>query len=400
LTGPREGSKLATGTAMDFSFTPEQERFRGDLREFLAEPRVADLCRRLRRSEPGEDADVRQLHRWLGERRWLAVSWPEEYGGLGRSAVEAAILHQELVRHGLPDLVYVVSICYVGGFLLLAGSQGLKRRYLPRLARAEISASTLYSEPGAGSDLSALTTRARLDGSVYRLYGRKVYSQTTELADYGLVAARTAEGRARHEGITLFLVPLRASGVTVRAVPNLSDDRFSDVELAGVEVSPDDIVGPLHGGWPLLNAALSIERTGLEAHLKMRSWLDAVLARAEETGQLDDPVIADRIMALDAQVEAGGLMAWLQIGRVAQGQFDAIGSAMSKWYNTELARPIARLALDVDGLAGALTRRDPSAPAGGHAEARYRECPGLTLSAGTSEIMLYAIASAHLRVHE
>src|SRR5207253_2965504 len=134
--------------------------------------------------------------------------------------------------------------------------------------------------------------------------------------------------------------------------------------------------------------------------LKMRSWLDAVMARAGETGQLEDPSIAERVMALDAQVEAGGLMAWRLVDRLSRGQFDAVGSAMSKWYNTELARGISRLALDVDGLGGTLSRADPDAPAGGGAEAAYRECPGLTLSAGTSEIMLYAIASAHLRVHE
>jgi alkylation response protein AidB-like acyl-CoA dehydrogenase len=185
----------------------------------------------------------------------------------------------------------------------------------------------------------------------------------------------------------------------VRTVPNLSDDPFSDVELDGVEVPADHVIGTLHGGWALLNAALSIERTGLEAHLKMRSWLDAVIARAAETGGLDDPLVADRVMALDARVEAGGLMAWRLIARLAARQFDAIGSAMSKWYSTELARDIARLAIDVEGLPGALSRWDPDAPAGGRPEAAYRESPGLTLSAGTSEIMLYAIAGAHLRVN-
>ncbi|MGQ0825925.1 MAG: acyl-CoA dehydrogenase family protein [Actinomycetota bacterium] len=383
-----------------FSLTDAQREFRDELRQFLADERIRRMSRELARLGPREDADMRPVHRWLGERGWLAVSWPERYGGLGKSAIEAAIVHQELVRHGLPDLVYVVSICYVGDFLLLAGSDALKDRYLPRLARGEISACTLYSEPGVGSDLSSLAARAhRLDGT-HRLYGTKIYSQTTQFANYAMVAARTAEPKgAKHEGITLFWVDLAAPGVTVRPVFNISDDAFSDVVFDGVEVPDDHVVGPLHRGWPLLNAALSIERTGMEAHLKMRSWLDAIVARAREIDDLGDPVLGDRMVALDAQVEAGGVMAWRMVEKQSRREFDEIGSAMSKWYNTELARPIARLALDIEGPTGSLSRWDGRAPSGGRAEAAYREAPGLTLSAGTSEIMLYAIAAGYLRVH-
>jgi alkylation response protein AidB-like acyl-CoA dehydrogenase len=385
---------------MDFAFTPEQAQFRRDLQAFFAEERVQAARERLAHSGPREDVDMRPIHRWLGERGWLAVNWPEQYGGCGKTSLEAAIVQQELVRHGFPDLLYVVNICYIGSFLLLAGSDYLKQTYLPRMARAELCASTLYSEPGVGSDLSALNTRAHFDGQVYRLYGKKIYSQTTQFADYALVAARTADGRNKYEGITLFFVPLKAPGVQVQPVLNLSDDPFSDVVFDGVELSPEHVIPPLHGGWPLLNAALSIERTGLEAHLKMRSWLDLLIARARETGRLSDPCIAEQIIALDTQVEAGGLMAWRMIAKQARAEFDDIGSAMSKWYNTELGRAIVRLGAQIEGLSGLLSRGDPQASLGGRIEAAYRECPGLTLSAGTSEIMLYTIAAAHLKVYQ
>lgn len=385
---------------MDFAFTPEQEQFRRDLQLFFADGRLQTAREELLRLGPREDADMRPIHRRLGERGWLAINWPQQYGGHGKTAIEAAIVHQELVRHGFPDLLYVVNICYVGSFLLLAAGEQLKQTYLPRMARGEICASTLYSEPGVGSDLSALNTQARFDGHTYRLYGKKIYSQTTQFADYGLVAARTAEGRNKYEGITLFFVPLKAPGVQVSPVMNISDDPFSDVVFDGVEVPPEHVIPPLHGGWPLLNAALSIERTGLEAHLKMRSWLDMIIARARETGRLRDPLIADQIIALDAQVEAGGLMAWRMIAKQARGEFDDVGSAMSKWYNTELGRAIVRLGTELEGLNGILSRWDGRAPASGRIEAAYREAPGLTLSAGTSEIMLYSIAAAHLKVYQ
>jgi alkylation response protein AidB-like acyl-CoA dehydrogenase len=369
---------------MSVPLTPEQAGFRDSLREFLAEPRVREVRRRV---AAGETLDIRPVHRWLGERGWLAVGWPREYGGLGRGAVAAAILHRELVRHGLPDLVYVVSICYVGNFLLLAGSDELKRRYLPRLASGELSACTLYSEPDAGSDLAALSCRAEPAAGGYRLHGTKTYSQATEYAQYGLVAARTSiAGRSRPDGITLFWVAMDAPNLRIRSVPTISDHPFSEVTLDGVQVPRDHVVGPPDDAWPLLSAALSIERTGLEAQLKMRHWLDTVISRTAADGRLADPALADRVVRLDTQVEAGGLLAWELVAKQDGNQLSEAETAMSKWYNTELARPISRLALDVDGPAGTVA-------------GYYRESPGLTLSAGTSEIMLYAISAGHLRVH-
>jgi alkylation response protein AidB-like acyl-CoA dehydrogenase len=384
-------------TAVVFAFDADQIAFRNELREFLAEPRVHDARDRLAQRGPFEDGDVRDVHRWLGERGWLAPGWPVEYGGSGRSPIEAAIVHEELVRHGLPDLVYVVTICYVGGFLLLAGNERLRQDYLPRLARGEATACTLYTETTAGSDLGSLATHARRTKSGWAIYGTKVYSQTTHVADYAIVAARTATAEpAGHDGITLFWLPLSSPGVTVRRVVNMSDDVFSDVVLDGVQIPEDHVIGEVGQGWRLLNAALSLERTGLEAHLKMRSWLDAVTARAAATGRLDDPLVTDALVALDSQVVAGGRMAWEIIANHARGRIDDAAAAMSKWYNTELGRPIGRLALDLDGLDGTLSRWDGAAPIAGRMEAALREAPGLTISAGTSEIMLYAVSAGSL----
>lgn len=385
---------------MVFAFSADQVAFRGELCRFLAEPRVDAVRERLARRGPFEDADIRDVHRWLGERGWLAPGWPAEYGGLGRSPVEAAIVHEELVRHGLPDLVYVVTICYVGGFLLLAGNERLRQDHLPLLARGEATACTLYTERAAGSDLGSLATHARRTAAGWSIYGTKVYSQTTHVADYAIVAARTSTAEAAgHDGITLFWVPLASPGVTVRPVRNMSDDVFSDVVLDGVAIPEDHVIGEVGQGWRLLNAALSLERTGLEAHLKMRSWLDAVTDRAAATGRLDDPLVADALVALDTQVMAGGRMAWEIIANHARGRIDDAGAAMSKWYNTELGRPIGRLALDLDGLDATLSRGDGGAPVGGAVEAALREAPGLTISAGTSEIMLYAVSAGSLGMH-
>jgi len=383
---------------MDLSFSAEEDEFRQDLRAFFAEERVQGILRELERCKPRVEAHSQQIYQWLGERGWLAPNWPVEYGGAGKTAVEAAILSEEMARAGVPDTVHVNTVEIVGLFLLLAGTDEQKKRFLPAMARGDMVVSVLYTEPNSGSDLSSLSTRAVFDGDGYLLYGTKIYSLTTQFAQYGLAATRTRGGMSKYDGITLFLVPLRERGVGIRPLWNISDERFNEVVLDGAWVSPDNIVGPLHGAWELINTALSIERTGLDYYVKMRRWLDAIIARAAKTGRLEDPRIGHEIVRLDAQVEAGRLMVWDIISQLQRGELDNVQAAMSKWYNTEVGRHIARLGVDMEGLAGTLSRWDGEAPMGGLLEAAYRECPGLTISAGTSEIMLYVIAAVGLEI--
>ncbi|MER7004171.1 acyl-CoA dehydrogenase family protein [Dactylosporangium sp. NPDC000555] len=408
-------TSTAQPSTMDESdpFTAQRLAFEQDVRALLTGPAGRPLVARAAAEGPARAEALGSLHRLLGARGWLAPGWPREYGGLGLGPVETAIVHRELVRNGVPDLLFVVSVCYVGTCLLLAGNDTVNRHFLPLLAAGDLTSCTLYSEPDTGSDLASLSSRAeRVEGG-YRLHGRKTYSQATEHAGYALVAARLAETgdktydrtddeaggpRPAHAGITLFWVPLRAGGVTVRPEPNLGEAPFSTVVLDGVFVPDDHVIGPPGEAWSLLNTALSIERTGFEAHLKMRHWLDAVGARAAALGVDREPWFAGVAAVLDAQVEAGGHLAWQMIGKQERQELDGASAAIAKWYNTELGRPIARLALDVEAASGAAASPSAETHAGPGADEQYRECPGLTLSAGTSEIMLYAVATGHLRV--
>jgi len=388
--------------AMDFSLTPEQERFRAEVRALFAEKRVAKVCHDLQTLPPGEEPGVHDVYRWLGERGWLAPTWPPRYGGLGAGPVHGAIVSEELGLHGIPDVVHALSVDIVGTFLLKFGTDEQKARYLPPLARGERSATVLYSEPGVGSDLASLTTRAVPDGDGWRLHGRKTYSQKTQFADHAVCAARTSEGTSKYAGITLFMVDLRAKGVHVGALPNLSDERFSDVRLLGVRVAPDQVIGPVDGGWQVITSVLALERTGIDFHAKARRWLDLVLRRALETGRIADPCVAGELVALDAEVQAGRLLAWRVVSLLERGRLDEVAAAMSKWHNSETAQRIALLGAELEGLDGALSRWDGegAAPLGGLLEAAYRESPGLTLSAGSSEIMLYLISASGLKVFE
>lgn len=383
---------------MRFAFTDEQERFRREVRDFLAEDRVRKTADAMRDLPPREEPGMLDVYRWLGEKRWLAVNWPTEYGGLGRSIVEKSILTEELIRARIPDLVHIVSVDIVGLVLMMVGTEAQKRRYLPALAAGEQSASVLYSEPGVGSDLAALRTRAVPDGDGWRLHGRKIYSLKSQFADVALCAARTTESDVRFHGITLFLVPMRTPGVTTQPIWNMSDEQFCDVTLDGIRLTRDDVIGDVDGGWQVINEVLPVERTGLEFQAKARRLLDEVLSRAARDGTLADPAYQQRLAELDAAATAAHLMAWQVISELREGRLDGVRTAMSKLYATELFKRISEFALEIGGLDATLSGWDGAGTSGGRREAAHREGPGITLSAGTSEIMRYLIASTGLQL--
>jgi alkylation response protein AidB-like acyl-CoA dehydrogenase len=383
---------------MRFSFTEEQEAFRRQVREFLAEDRVRKVVDAVHHLPPREEPGLIDVYRWLGEKRWLAVNWPREYGGLGGSIVEKSILTEELIRAKVPDLVHIVSVDIVGLVLLLVGTEQQKRAYLPGLAAGEQSASVLYSEPGVGSDLAALRTRAEPDGDGWRLYGRKIYSLKSQFADFALCAARTTDSDVRFHGITLFLVPLRTPGVRIQPIWNMSDEQFGDVTLDGIRLTRDHVIGEVDGGWQVINEVLPVERTGLEFQAKARRLLDEVLERAAADGTLDDPAYQQRLVELDAATTAAHLMAWQVISDLREGRLDSVATAKSKVYATELFKQISEFALEAGGLDATLSAWDSADTTGGRREAAHREGPGITLSAGTSEIMRYLIASTGLQL--
>src|SRR3954468_16943915 len=245
---------------MDFGFTSEQEALRAEMRAFLNGVVVQDILARLRALPPHASQHSPELYRMLAERGWLAIHWPAEYGGGGKSEIEAGIFIEEAARAGVPLMVYGLTISIFGAFLFLAGSEAQKRKFLPPIARGELICNILYTEPDAGSDLASLSTRAVADGDDFVITGAKIFNSVGHLASYGLLAARTDPAAARYQGITLFLVPMRDPHEQITPMWTLAGEHFNEVVLNGVHVPRENIVGELHGGWALLNQALAVER--------------------------------------------------------------------------------------------------------------------------------------------
>ena len=351
----------------------DEAAVRDEVRSALASPEAL----RARAAEP----DPRPLYRLLGARRLLAVAWPAACGGRARHPRLAAAVADELVVAGVPDTLHTLSVQICGGFLLGAGSPAQRASLLPGLAAGTRFCTVLYTEPEAGSDLASLTTRAEpTGGGGWRISGRKVYSVGTRYADLGLVAARTSDGPSRYDGITLFLVALDAPGVTVSDVRSMADEDFADVRLEGVNVPPWMVVGPVGGAWALVTEALALERTGVEHVARARAWLAAWRAGC---GDLPDRLLADA-GRLATRTEAARAMSLRCLDRLAAGRVDPVQAAAAKLWCSETARSVAWWCAET-GASGA------------RLEAAYREAPGLTLSAGTSEVMLELVAGSGLR---
>lgn len=369
---------------MDFGRTADESSFRDRIREQL---RSADIGAELEalHNAPDREPDERGVYRLLGRRGLLGVDWPQQYGGQGRTAAHAAVALEEMMRAGVPDTLFVNGIQTVGNLLLLAGDEQQKQRILPGLAAGRRFASVLYTEPGVGSDLSALTTRAvEVDGG-YRIDGVKMFNLKSGITDYGLCAARTSTEGSRYEGLTLFLVDMRAPGVVVERLDTMADEQFHRVALDGVLVTAADVVGEPGQGWALLAEALPLERTGFDFALRAERWYRAGCRGLDVEPDAAADWLAD-IGRYGAATAASRLLAWRCVGSADTGRLDELRTSTAKWYASEQAAAIAGWATARHGL-------DAPPDLAALLDSSYREAPGLTLSGGTSEMMLQTISS-------
>jgi alkylation response protein AidB-like acyl-CoA dehydrogenase len=388
---------------MDFSFTPQQEALRQEIRTFLAGDDVQTILQEVHQRPFRQELFSRKLYGMLADRGWLALHWPAEYGGGGKTMIETGIVTEEMARAGVPTLVWGLTVGIFGNAVLLLGTEEQKQKYLTPIARGEMLCNVLYTEPDAGSDLASLRARAipgGPDGNEWIVNGTKIFNSAGHLADHGLIVVRTDPDAARHRGLTLFIVDMHAPGVTVRPMWTMSDERLNEVSLENVRVPAENMIGAPNEGWILLNAALAIERTGLDLTAITEKWLDAVIALVKEKGLGSDRYIRQKIAEFYSELQVARLLGWRVISSLARGEVNDVYSAMSKMYGTELGKHIVRLGMEIGGLEALLTRWDGDPLRDGLMEAYYRQAPGWTIAAGTTEIMLYLIAYRGLRVHK
>jgi alkylation response protein AidB-like acyl-CoA dehydrogenase len=399
---------------MDATHPPDAEVFRKRVREFLAEALPAGW-RGLGAIDDRAEADsfVEQWRRTLAEHGLLGVSWPREYGGAGLTKLEQVVLVEELARAGVPAMGGNdnFSIKMVGNTLLRWGTEAQKRRFLPRILSGEDVWCQGYSEPGAGSDLAGLSTRAVLDGDRWVVTGQKIWTSRAREANWMFLLARTDPAATRHGGITFLLVPLDQPGVDIRPITMLSGEtEFNEVFLDGATTPADHVVGEVNGGWAVAMTLLGHER-GEEAAtnpILFRAELDRLVALARERGLNSDPVVRQRLARAHIRCEIMRFLGYRILTGVLSGS-GTVGpeASISKLYWSEYHRSVTELALDLLGVDGTVLdgrgpirsyrTDDPGAPntSGSWIGAFYNATAG-TIYAGTSEIQRNILAEAIL----
>jgi alkylation response protein AidB-like acyl-CoA dehydrogenase len=348
------------------------------------------------------DAFVATWRSTLAANGLLGVSWPTEYGGAGLSKVEQVVLVEELARAGVPAMGHndTFGIKMLGGTLLRWGTESQKRHLLPRILSGEDRWCQGFSEPGSGSDLASLSTRAVLDGDRWVIDGQKLWTSRAREANRIFLLARTDPAAPRHRGITFLLVDMHQPGVEVRPIRAMSgESEFNEVFFSGATTPCDQVVGEVDGGWAVAATLLGLER-GEEAAtnpILFRAELDRLLALARERGAADDPVVRDRLADLHARCEVMRYMGLRILTGVLSAGTLGPEASISKLYWSEYHQRATRLALDVLGARAlvvegrgplrAYRTDDPGAAntSGSWIGTTYNAVAG-TIYAGTSEV--------------
>ena len=378
---------------MFVDLTPEQHALRLKVRDYFQNLMTPELRAALRGMEGGDL--YRDTIRKIGRDGWLALGWPKEHGGQGYAATEQLIFFEEANIAGAP--LPFVTISTVGPALMEFGTDKQKAKFLQGIAAGEILFSIGYSEPGAGSDLAALKTTARLEGDHFVVNGNKLWTSGAEAADYIWLAARTDPNLPRHKGISILILDTREAGFSHTVIPTCSNPTAATY-YDNVKVPADMLVGKLNGGWQLVTSQLNHERLGLGA------WSDKVVglfcrvflwARArDENGRcaIDAPWVRSQLAECYARLEAMRLINFRIAADLEQGRMDVALASSTKVYGSESAIEILRKLSEIVGASGLVRAGSAAALLLGELEYEVRASVTLTFGGGTNEIQRGLVA--------
>ena len=387
---------------MEFRFSPEEEAFRQEVREFLR--------REWREEAAGGGAEgplgygggggleeIRRFQKKLAQRGWLTLAWPKEHGGMEASIMKQVIFNEEMAYHRAPQQLGV-GPDRVGPTIILYGTEEQKREHLPRIANADVIWCQGFSEPGAGSDLASLQTTAVADGDYFVVNGQKIWTSLAHVADWMILLARTDPDAPKHRGISYFLVDMKTPGITVRPLVDMTGRHaFNQVFFDNVRVPRKNLVGELNRGWYVAAATLDFERSGINRVVAGIRLYDELVEYARETQRdgrprMANPAVRHPLAEQKIEFEVGRLLAYRVAWIQSQGRIPNQEASMSKLFGSELQQRLARAGIEMLGLGGQLRSGSKWAPMAGRIADYYLAAVSTTIAAGTSEVMRNIIA--------
>ncbi len=387
---------------MFIDLTDEQKALRTEIEDYFEELMTPE-----RRGSGGHWAQApieiyRETIRQLGTDGWLGVGWPEEYGGRGWGPIEQLIFSDAASRYDVP--LPMVTINTVGPTLAHYGTDEQKKKFLTGILAGEIHFAIGYSEPGAGTDLAALSTRATRDGDEYIVNGQKIYTTGGHDADFIWLACRTAPDAPKHEGISILIIDTTSPGFSSSQFEMIDGGMNNSTYYDDIRVPASMLVGEENGGWKMLTTQLNFERVMLGPSGGITKQLGEVVEWAKHTTAGDGRRVIDHewvrlnLARVRAKVEAAELFNWRVASRQDQGVLNPAEASALKVFGTEFRIESTRLLMDVVGAAGTLKRDSPGAVIAANLEHDYRAASINTFGGGVNEIQREIIGMAGLRL--
>ncbi len=385
---------------MRFTFTPAQDAFRAEVREFLRSemeagtfsPRCGDLFQ----------TGSREFSRKMAERGWIGMTWPREHGGQGRPYVDKAILMEELFRVQAPIGYHFLADRQVGPALIHFGSKQQKEFFLPRIVRADegVSFCLLFSEPNAGSDLAGVATTALRDGDEYIVNGQKVWTSRAHVADFGWLLARTDPDPSanRYRSVSEFIVDMKSPGITVRPIVNMAgESNFNEVFFEDVRVPAASLVGEENAGFKQIMAQMDYERAGLERLMQNYPLFEQLKQHVRDMDPSETPETLrawarDQVAQLEIEYSVGRLLCYYTAWTIDQGKTPTAQAAMCKAFCTRYEQKVNDVASQILGPVCQIRRGDPWSPLRGDLAESLLWGPSYTLQGGSVEVLKNIVA--------
>ena len=376
---------------MDFDYTPSEQAFRNEVREFLAE-----------NLPPPKERGRGFLAGWLSKVRakgWVGFSWPKEFGGGEGSLTEQAILKEEMALHRAPPLgTSFMGLAWVGPGIMQYGTDEQKQRFIPDILDSKVNWCTGYSEPNHGSDLAAIETKAERIGDHYVVNGQKIWTTGAPWADWIILLTRTQfDVERKHDGITCLLVPMDSRGVEVRPIENMAGERnFAEVFFTDVQVPVENRLGEEGKGWQVTISALANERSSIGEVTQMFARLDSLKALVKATRRqgrpaVEDPAVQRRIGEFEAKIAAMKYNGLRYLTKQLRGEPLSSETSVNKLHRASLEIEMADFAVELTGMAGVQLGGDDAADGGSWARSSLG-WPGVVIGGGTPNIQRNIIA--------
>jgi len=385
---------------MDFRFSPDDEEFRREVLGFIRNEMPPSWTGTGLLSEAQGEEEWQFALKMMGKvgaRGWHSLAWPREYGGQ-ESATSQFILSDEMYYHELPG-VDLVGALMLAPAIIRHGSEAQKGEHLPKIARGEVVWCQGYSEPGAGSDLASLSTRALDAGDHFILDGQKVWSTNANRADWGYMLVRTNPDVPKHKGISFLLVDMRTPGVTARHLPNIVGT-YCEIFLDNVRVPRENLVGDVNDGWRVANTVLGYERSGVHRISAARRNLDRLIQYARQTVRdgetlFKKPLVRNKLIDLYVEAQGVRLLAYRVLCLQGSGRDISYEVSVCRLAGSLLQQHVASAAMDILGPFGQLDAGSKWAPLEDFRR-EYLYSLGATVGAGTAEIQRNIIATRGL----